>query len=283
MFKQVTIMGPGLLGASLVLAIKKKLIAKRIVVWARSEKTAENVLKKLPVDQVEINPDASVLGSDLVILSTPVETITTILNSIVGALQEDCLVTDVGSVKSKVCRDAGNLFKKKKSVFIGAHPMAGSEKSGMDNANENLFLNRTCIITPDDKADPAFVKKLSLFWEHLGMRNIFMGSEEHDSKLAELSHLPHLVSSVLAHSLSDKTNGASMISGQGLRDTIRIAGGSPDLWTGIIQQNQINVLESLKNFEHSLKLARDLISEKKYNGLKLLLEQGAEFQKNLNK
>ena len=110
-----------------------------------------------------------------------------------------------------------------------------------------------------------------------------MGSEEHDSKLAELSHLPHLVSSVLAHSLSDKTNGASMISGQGLRDTIRIAGGSPDLWTGIIQQNQINVLESLKNFEHSLKLARDLISEKKYNGLKLLLEQGAEFQKNLNK
>ena len=158
MFKQVTIMGPGLLGASLVLAIKKKFLAEKIVVWARSEKTAENALKKLPVLQVEKDLTTSVRGSDLVVVCTPVETITSILHSVVGELKQDCLVTDVGSVKAEVCRSAKNLFKNNKSFFIGSHPMAGSEKSGMDHANENLFLNRTCIITPEENTDSKPIK-----------------------------------------------------------------------------------------------------------------------------
>ena len=116
MFKQVTIMGPGLLGASLVLAIKKKLLAEKIVVWARSEKTAENALKKLPVLQVEKDLTTSVRGSDLVVVCTPVETITSILHSVVGELKQDCLVTDVGSVKAEVCRSA-KIYLKTLNLF----------------------------------------------------------------------------------------------------------------------------------------------------------------------
>ena len=283
MFKQVTIMGPGLLGASLVLAVKKKLLAEKIVIWARSENTAKNALEKLPVDQVERNPSVSVKGSQLVVLCTPVETITSILNSIIDDLDASCIVTDVGSVKSEICKDAQNLFKKSKSSFIGAHPMAGSEKAGMDHANENLFSNRTCIITPDDNTDSEKLKKLTLFWEHLGMKSILMNPQEHDAKLSQLSHLPHLVSSVLAHSLCDKIDEAPMLSGQGLRDTVRIAGGSPDLWAGIIEQNKINILESVEKFEESFQTVRNLISQNDFNGLQEFLKQGSVFQENLNK
>ena len=283
MFKQVTIMGPGLLGASLVLAVKKKLLAEKIVVWARSENTAKNALEKLPVDQVERNPSVSVRGSQLVVLCTPVETITSILNSIIDDLDESCIVTDVGSVKSEICKNAQNLFKKSKSSFIGSHPMAGSEKAGMDHANEHLFSNRTCIITPDDKADSEQLKKLTLFWEYLGMKSILMNPQEHDAKLSQLSHLPHLVSSVLAHSLHDKIDEAPMLSGQGLRDTVRIAGGSPDLWAGIIEQNKINILESVEKFEESFQTVRNLISQNDFNGLQEFLKQGSVFQENLNK
>ena len=283
MFKQVTIMGPGLLGASLVLAVKKKLLAEKIVVWARSENTAKNALEKLPVDQVERNPSVSVRGSQLVVLCTPVETITSILNSIIDDLDESCIVTDVGSVKSKICKDAQNLFKKSKSSFIGAHPMAGSEKAGMDHANENLFSSRRCIVTPDDKADSEQLKKLTLFWEYLGMKSILMNPQEHDAKLSQLSHLPHLVSSVLAHSLHDKIDEAPMLCGQGLRDTVRIAGGSPELWAGIIEQNKINILESVEKFEESFQTVRNLISQNDFNGLQEFLKQGSVFQENLNK
>ena len=283
MFKQVTIMGPGLLGASLVLAVKKKLLAEKIVVWARSENTAKNALEKLPVDQVERNPSVSVRGSQLVVLCTPVETITSILNSIIDDLDESCIVTDVGSVKSEICKNAQNLFKKSKSSFIGAHPMAGSEKAGMVHANENLFSNRTCIITPDDNTDSEQLKKLTLFWEHLGMKSILMNPQEHDAKLSQLSHLPHLVSSVLAHSLHDKIDEAPMLCGQGLRDTVRIAGGSPELWAGIIEQNKINILESVEKFEESFQTVRNLISQNDFNGLQEFLKQGSVFQENLNK
>ena len=283
MFKQVTIMGPGLLGASLVLAVKKKLLAEKIVVWARSENTAKNALEKLPVDQVEKNPSVSVKGSQLVVLCTPVETITSILNSIIDDLDASCIVTDVGSVKSEICKDAQNLFKKSKSSFIGAHPMAGSEKAGMDHANEHLFSNRTCIITPDDNTDSEQLKKLTLFWEHLGMKSILMNPQEHDAKLSQLSHLPHLVSSVLAHSLHDKIDEAPMLCGQGLRDTVRIAGGSPELWAGIIEQNKINILESVEKFEESFQTVRNLISQNDFNGLQAFLKQGSKFQENLNK
>ena len=283
MFKQVTIMGPGLLGASLVLTVKKKLLAEKIVVWARSENTAKNALEKLPVDQVEKNPSVSVKGSQLVVLCTPVETITSILNSIIDDLDESCIVTDVGSVKSEICKNAQNLFKKSKSSFIGSHPMAGSEKAGMDHANEHLFSNRTCIITPNDKADSEQLKKLTLFWEHLGMKSILMNPQEHDAKLSQLSHLPHLVSSVLAHSLHDKIDEAPMLCGQGLRDTVRIAGGSPELWAGIIEQNKINILESVEKFEESFQTVRNLISQNDFNGLQEFLKQGSVFQENLNK
>lgn len=281
MFEQVTVIGPGLLGASLVLAIQKRGLAKKIVIWARSEKTAGKARKKLPVDRVEQNLENSVRGSDFVIICTPVETIAAILKKIAPIVEDDSIVTDVGSVKALICREAENLFKSRSASFIGSHPMAGSEKSGMENADPNLFINRSCIVTSLAPKLELGTDKLLDFWAGLGMVAYRLGPKEHDQKMAHFSHLPHLVSSILSHSIRNHAEDAGQLSGQGLRDTIRISGGDPFLWTGILSENKDNLLDSLDRFEESLKLARSILTGQQRESLCSFLDQGAQFKKSL--
>lgn len=282
MFKQVTIMGPGLLGASLVLAIREKSLAESVVIWARSEQTAEKARSKLPADEVETDPVKSVMGSDMVIICTPVETMSSILSNIFNHLEEGCLVTDVGSVKGIICENAKDLFKFDGISFIGSHPMAGSEKSGMEHANADLFSNRPAILTPEPKCNQIHLRKLIEFWEILEMTVHQLTSAEHDKVIATLSHLPHLVSSALSFTISDQAKLASRLSGQGLRDTIRISGGDPSLWTGILSENKAQVLSGLKDFEDSIRMIKSLISEDDKEGLEEFLRKGSLLQKSVN-
>ena len=282
MFKQVTIMGPGLLGASLVMAIREKGLAENIVIWARSKETAEKAGRKLAADQVETNLAESVYGSDLVIICTPVETMASILSSTIKHLTDECLVTDVGSVKSVICEKAQDLFKLPGISFIGSHPMAGSEKSGMNNASASLFTNRPVIVTPESNCDQNHLRRLKEFWGVLGMKVYQLSSAEHDKVIAELSHLPHLVSSVLSFTISSKAKLASQLSGQGLKDTIRISGGDPLLWTGIFSENKAQVLTCLKKFEQSIEKIKHLIAEDDGQGLEEFLKKGSALQKFLN-
>ena len=246
MFKQVTIMGPGLLGASLALAVREKSLAERIVIWARSEQTAEKARSQLFADQVETDLVKSVMGSDMVIICTPVQTMSSILSTLVNHLEDGCLVSDVGSVKGIICENAKDLFKSPGISFIGSHPMAGSEKSGMEHAHADLFSNRPVILTPEPDCNQIHLGKLIEFWEILDMTVHQLSSAEHDKIIATLSHLPHLVSSVLSlyHFRRSKT-GLSVIR-TGLRDTIRISGGDPSLWTGILAENKTQVLSGLR-------------------------------------
>ena len=282
MFKQVTIMGPGLLGASLVMAVREKSLAESIVIWARSEQTAEKARSKLPADEVETDPVKSVMGSDMVIICTPVETMSSILSTIVNHLEEGCLVTDVGSVKGIICENAKDLFKFPGISFIGSHPMAGSEKSGMEHAHADLFSNRPAILTPEPNYNQKHLEKLIEFWEILEMTVHQLSSAEHDKVIASLSHLPHLVSSVLSFTISDQAKLAFQLSGQGLRDTIRISGGDPSLWTGILSENKAQVLSGLKDFEDSIRMIKNLISEDDREGLEEFLKKGALLQKSLS-
>jgi prephenate dehydrogenase len=281
MFKQVTIMGPGLLGASLVLAIREKSLAESIVIWARSEQTAEKARKKLPGDRVETDPAKSVVGSDMVIICTPVETMSSIFSTIVDHLAKGCLVTDVGSVKGVVCEKAKTVFKSPGVSFIGSHPMAGSEKAGMENARVQLFKDRPTIITPESDCEQKHLEKLKEFWQSLGMVVHQLSSEEHDQAVASLSHLPHLISSALSFTISEQAKLASELSGQGLRDTIRISGGDPSLWAGIFSENKAQVLSSLKDFEDSIQIIKDLISKDERKGLEEFLKKGSLLQKSV--
>jgi prephenate dehydrogenase len=211
-----------------------------------------------------------------------VETMSSILSTIVNHLEEGCLVTDVGSVKGIICENAKDLFKFPGVSFIGSHPMAGSEKSGMEHAHADLFSNRPAILTPEPNCNQKHLRKLIEFWEILEMTVHQLSSAEHDKVIASLSHLPHLVSSVLSFTISDQAKLASKLSGQGLRDTIRISGGDPSLWTGILSENKAQVLSGLKDFEDSIRMIKNLISEDDREGFEEFLKKGALLQKSLS-
>lgn len=282
MFNQITVIGPGLLGASICLAVRERCLARRIVVWTRKESSNKKSKQNLDIDHVVNDLEESVVGSDMVILCTPVETIPQILELIVQKLKNDSMVTDVGSVKLSICRTAKDLFKSSSANFIGSHPMAGSEKSGMDYATASLFEDRPCILTPavDFKNQEKF-NLLKIFWENLGMVVHKKTPFEHDRIISQLSHLPHLISSVLSYSLSDSGEDERELAGQGLKDMIRISEGEPNLWSGILMENKENLLLCLDQFQLSLAESKNFIEREDLEGLKHFLQKGVLFKKSI--
>ena len=280
MFNRVTVVGPGLLGGSLCLALDQNKLSDRIILWARSRESCINAQKTFPFTEVKENLAESVAGSELVVICTPIETINGILKEIIPHLSKNALVTDVGSVKKNICQVAEDLFKNTLASFIGSHPMAGSEKSGMKYADSNLFNSRPCIITPSSNQDER-VNLLIKFWERLGMIVYEKNSTDHDYLMAELSHLPHLLASVLSHALQDNKKNAKLLAGQGLRDTTRVAEGNPSLWSFILMANKQNLIKSINHFKLSLAEAEKILSNDNIEELNKYLEKGSFFRKSI--
>jgi prephenate dehydrogenase len=258
MFQQITILGPGLLGASLAMAVKERGLAARVVTWSRRPETRAKCLHQPWCDAVRDTPEAAVAGSDLVILCTPVQTIVPLLEQIESALTDGALVSDVGSTKSLICREAQAALEGRNATFIGAHPMAGSEQAGLEHARADLFEQAACILTPLEESPPAAIAKLHAFWEALGMVVATASPETHDEIVAHVSHLPHLLASTLCSYLATQDTTWSALAGGGLRDTTRIASGDPQLWRQILEQNSDEVLRAIEGFEqelHTLKAA----------------------------
>ena len=281
MFRQVTIIGPGLLGGSLSLAVKKMDISEELVIWARSEKSINKAVQTFPFARIEKDLQESVRGSDLIIICTPVETIGDVLQQIKPFIDENSLVTDVGSIKGSICSIAQEIFGDSMASFIGSHPMAGSEKSGMEFSDPMLFMNRACILTPMDNVKESDLLSLRKFWEKMGMIVQILDPSSHDKIIADLSHLPHLISSILAHSLAPKQESAQKVGGQGLADTTRIAEGDANLWSNILLENKKNLIQALQNFKRSLDSVELSLEEGDIDKLRDFLEEGKEFRHSL--
>ena len=283
MFKQITILGSGLLGASLAMAIHKGKVAKRIKVWARRKETLKDCASKAWCHTVEENIEKSVQGSDLVIICTPVDTIVEIIRKIGPHLEEESIVTDVGSVKNEICKDGIKALIDSKGYFIGSHPMAGSEKSGMEYAHEDLIKGKSCIITPFKETKLEFVQRLADFWKALHMDVHQFSPDEHDKAAAYFSHLPHLLASSLSRHLESQPSNWKQISGNGLRDTTRIAEGDPQLWVQILQMNKDKLLSALEDWETSLSEVKKIIKNDNRDDLYEFLTKGSNFRKELDK
>ncbi len=256
MFQQITILGPGLLGASLALALKKRGLCERVHAWSRRAETRAQAMQADWCDAVFEQPEEACIGSELVVICTPVETIVPLLEQVATSLVQDALVTDVGSTKSLICREARDVSGD--VHFIGSHPMAGSERTGMAHAREDLFEGAACILTPLDEAIDSQIARLQQLWEAIGMQVTITSPEEHDEIVAHISHLPHLLASSLCSYLAAKEPEWKHLSGGGLRDTTRVAAGDPNLWKQILEQNREEVLRAIDGFEtelHSLKTA----------------------------
>jgi prephenate dehydrogenase len=249
-FQKITIIGVGLLGGSIGLAARKNRVAKEIAGFVRNGKNISDCEKFGATDFATTDLLAAVSNSDLVILCTPLAQMAAITKQFLPALKRGAIVTDVGSVKSNVVRELESLVKKSGAHFVGSHPMAGAEKTGVAVARADLFTNAVCVLTPTKKTDLAALKKLEQFWKSLGARVLKMDAAQHDLLVSRSSHLPHVVAATLANLVlnpaSPKTQ--AQLCATGFRDTTRIASGSPEMWRDIARANRKNLSRSLDTF-----------------------------------
>jgi prephenate dehydrogenase len=249
-FQKITIIGVGLLGGSIGLAAKKRRVAGEIAGFVRRAKNISDCEKFAATDFATTDLIAAVSNSDLIILCTPLAQMAAITKQFLPALKRGAIVTDVGSVKAGVVRELESLVQKSGAHFVGSHPMAGAEKTGVAAAHENLFENAVCVLTPTKKSNANAVRKLEQFWKSLGARVLKLDVAQHDLLVSRSSHLPHVVAATLAslvlNPASPKQQAA--LCANGFRDTTRIASGSPEMWRDIALANRKNLSGSLDDF-----------------------------------
>jgi prephenate dehydrogenase len=252
LFRKITIIGVGLLGGSIGLALKRQRLVKRggIAGFVRRPASLKDCEKAGAVDFATTDLPAAVWGADLVILCTPLAQMQSRVREMLPALKRGAVVTDVGSVKAGVVRDLEPLVAEAGAHFIGSHPMAGAEKTGVGAASAGLFTKAVCIITPTRRSNPAAVHKVEQFWRALGGRTLRLRPEQHDLLVGRSSHLPHVLAATLAGYVlkPGRPKQQAGLCANGFRDTTRIASGSPEMWRDIALANRQNLGRSLKDF-----------------------------------
>ena len=263
-FRKITIVGVGLLGGSIGLAARKFRIADEIAGYVRREKTAAECEKAGATDYATTDLAAAVSNSDLVILCTPLAQMRPLVEQFRPALKRGAIVTDVGSVKADVVRELESLVAKMGAHFVGSHPMAGGEKTGVAAAREDLFENAVCVLTPTPRSHAGAIRKLERFWKSLGARVLKMPPEQHDLFVSRTSHLPHVIAAALANLVlgPGQPKGQAQLCANGFRDMTRIASGSPEMWRDIALANRKHLagsvsafISELQQFQKTLKAA----------------------------
>ena len=277
-FRQITIIGVGLIGGSIGLAVKKKGLASRVVGVTAHKSSLKKARRRGAIDAGILNVKNSVLGSDMVILATPVDKILDVLKKVKPCLKKGCIVIDVGSIKGSIVQKAEEIIGSK-GYFVGTHPMAGSEQRGVDKANRDLFRNAPCILTRTGKTDRKALKAVANFWKIMGSKIYVLSPREHDNKISKVSHLPHVVACAL--SLIPRPSSMNFAS-TGFKDTTRIASGDPDLWMSILLANRSNVIRDVKDYVKRLQEIKDSIARGRKGKLKKMLSNAKKKRDALN-
>jgi cyclohexadieny/prephenate dehydrogenase len=270
MFNKVTIIGLGLIGSSIARAIKKNNLCKILVAHDKSKIVLKKTLKLKITNYIEPNLKKSVENSDLVIICTPLGTYKNIVSLIKNYLKKTCILTDVGSAKIFVTNTVNKLINKN-TIWIPAHPVAGTEESGPEAGFADLFKNRWCIITPVNKKNPSSLKKLNNFWKKIGSKVQHMTAEHHDKVMAITSHIPHLIAynivGTAANLEKDTKSEVIKYSASGFRDFTRIASSDPTMWRDIALNNRKQILHMLEKFNLDLSNLKRAIIKKDGNKL----------------
>lgn len=254
--KRLCIIGVGLIGGSLGMAARERGLAERVVGVGRSAERLQIALQRGAVDEVTTSLQEGVSGADMVVVCTPVGLILPTIRLFQQWLSEGCVVTDVGSVKGAIVQQATELLGER---FVGGHPMAGSEQTGVHHARADLFVGSTWALTPTDRTDEDAVRKVTALAEGVGAQVILADPEEHDRAVALTSHLPHAVALALMH-VAQNTPYPQLIGGS-FRDGTRVAASSPELWRDIFLHNREQVLWAIDEFAGKLEEIRSAIAD----------------------
>ena len=250
LFDKVAVIGLGLIGGSFAAAIKKRGLAKTVVAGARSARTREKGVALGIVDDATDDFAAAVSNADLVFIAVPVSAMADNFRAIAGGLKPGVIITDGGSVKGSVIDAANAAIPQFMSRLVPGHPIAGKEKSGVEAADADLYVQHRVILTPTSATDPAATQKVRALWTALGAEVLEMDADEHDRVLAETSHLPHLLAFSLVDTLARQGDSVDIFryAAGGFRDFTRIASSDPLMWHDIFLENQGAVLQALDLF-----------------------------------
>lgn len=271
-FDRVAIVGAGLLGASLGLAMKARGMAGRIAGVGRRESSLDKALDMRAIDEAHLDIAPAVHGAALVVLCTPAAQVVGHLDTVRGLVAPGTVVTDVASTKGALCAHARATWPKPRR-FVGSHPMAGSEKFGPEYGRADFYAGTVCLLERADDLDPAAREAVAALWEGVGARVVDVDADEHDALLARTSHLPHVAASAIAALVGRQGNVREII-GNGFRDTTRIAAGRPELWCEICLTNRDAVLGGLGELTAALDEFRAALEKGDEAALSRFFEEG---------
>ena len=282
MFEQLGVIGCGLMGGSFALALKRAGLVKRVVGYNKSMQSTEHARELGVIDLAATSAQQAVTGADIVLLAVPVAATESTLKSIQHLVTPEMLIMDVGSTKRDVIDAGRRALREHIGSFVPAHPIAGKEVSGVENADPDLYTGRQIILTPIERTLTAQLQKAVDVWTALGCRVLKMSPEQHDAAFAAVSHLPHLIAFALMNAISGQPQGKDYLSlaGPGFRDFTRIAAGDPKIWRDILVSNREELLAQSKIFQRNLHALELMISNGNSEALEGLIEQASNTRGN---
>jgi len=278
MLQQLGLIGCGLMGGSFALALRQAGLVNRVVGYSKSASTRARALQLGVIDSAADSPLGAATGCDLVLLAVPVAATESSLRAIGPAVHGGMLVMDVGSTKQDVVAAAQRALGEHLCCFVPAHPVAGSEASGVEHAQANLYQQRQVILTPDARTSAPLLAKARAVWSAIGSHVLEMTPQAHDAAFAAISHLPHLLSFALVNSITQQSRGADFLrlAGPGFRDFSRIAASEPGMWRDILRVNQAEVLAQCQQFRASLLALEQAMLNADGAALESLIEQASQ-------
>ncbi|HEX9685925.1 MAG TPA: prephenate dehydrogenase/arogenate dehydrogenase family protein [Burkholderiales bacterium] len=269
---KLVVIGVGLIGGSFALALKRARAVRRVVGVGRTRGNLADALRLKVIDEASREPARAVRDADLVLLATPVGQMPAVMSAIAPHLPARAVITDAGSTKRDVIACAQRFLGAHLARFVPAHPVAGTELSGAAAAVPGLFRGRNVILTPQAGTAAGAVALVRRAWEACGARVVRLDAGAHDEILAAVSHLPHVIAFALVNLLAGRRNPAQLfgLSAGGLRDTVRIAGSSPEMWADICVANREALLAALEGYENELEQTRAAIERADAQELRLL-------------
>ena len=278
MFQQLGLIGCGMMGGSFALALRRAGLVKRIVGYSKSPSTTELARRMGVIDDVAESALQAVSGADIVLLAVPVSATEGTFRAIRHLVEPGVLFMDVGSTKRDVVDAARRALRERIPSFVPAHPIAGKESAGIQNADAALFAGRQVILTPLPQTAPELVQRATDVWSAIGAQVLKMTAENHDAAFAAVSHLPHLLAFAYFSAVVNQPAGKDFLSlaGPGFRDFTRIAASSPEVWRDILVANREEVLKQSQQFRHALDALELVMKSGNVDALEDLIRAPAE-------
>jgi prephenate dehydrogenase len=276
----IAIFGPGLMGGSLLMALRQRSPQMRLRVWGRRPEALTELQHQGLADACSTDAAEIARGADFAVLCVPVDKLAETARAAAPGVGPGCIVTDVGSVKGAVVAELEEIFSAHGN-FVGSHPMCGSEASGITAARADLYENALCVVTPTGRSRPEATRRTENFWQSVGCRILSLTPAAHDRAAALVSHVPHVASAALVGLLADEPDETAAMCAGGFRDTTRVAAGSPELWAAILCRNREETERGLEKLSEVLDLFKAAVKANDLPRVTALLAQAREARRTI--